>query len=57
VFLATLAGTLVGGGMMLAGRSARETRLPLGSFLSLAAIAVVFVGHPILRWYLRFYDV
>jgi leader peptidase (prepilin peptidase)/N-methyltransferase len=57
VFLATLSGTLVGVGMMAAGRSARETRLPLGSFLALAAIAVVFLGHPILRWYAGFYDV
>jgi len=57
VFLATLAGTLVGVGLMAAGRSARETRLPLGSFLALAAIVVVFAGHPILRWYAAFYDV
>jgi leader peptidase (prepilin peptidase)/N-methyltransferase len=57
IFLATLSGTLVGAGLMVAGRSARETRLPLGSFLALAAIVVVFAGHPILRWYAGFYDV
>lgn len=57
VFLATLSGTLVGVGMMAAGRSARDTRLPLGSFLALAAIAVVFAGRPILTWYAGFYDV
>jgi len=57
VFLATLAGTLVGVGLMAAGRPARETRLPLGSFLALAAIVVVFAGQAVLSWYAGFYDV
>jgi leader peptidase (prepilin peptidase)/N-methyltransferase len=57
VFLATLSGTLVGAGMMAAGRSARDTRLPLGTFLALGALVVVFAGQPILRWYAGFYDV
>jgi leader peptidase (prepilin peptidase)/N-methyltransferase len=51
LFLASLIGTLVGVGLMaFAGRSAQH-RLPLGTFLGLAGIAVVFMGEPLLRWY------
>ncbi len=32
-----------------------STRLPLGSFLSAAALYTIFAGDPILAWYLRFY--
>jgi len=51
VFVATLAGTLVGLGLMaFGGRSSRHP-LPLGTFLGLAGIAVVFAGQPVLDWY------
>jgi leader peptidase (prepilin peptidase)/N-methyltransferase len=51
VFAATLAGTVVGLGLMaLGGRSSRHP-LPLGTFLGAAAIAVVFAGQPVLDWY------
>jgi leader peptidase (prepilin peptidase)/N-methyltransferase len=51
VFVATLSGTLVGLGLMaFAGRSGRHA-LPLGTFLGLAGIAVVFAGEPVLDWY------
>ena len=51
VFMATLGGTLVGLALMaFAGRSGRHA-LPLGTFLGLAGIAVVFVGEPVLDWY------
>jgi leader peptidase (prepilin peptidase) / N-methyltransferase len=51
VFLASLAGTFVGVALMLfAGRTGQH-RLPLGTFLGLAGIAVVFAGDPLLRWY------
>ena len=54
VFLATLAGSLVGVWMIARGRSSKE-QLPLGTFLGFAAIAVVFVGRPILAWYGGFF--
>jgi leader peptidase (prepilin peptidase) / N-methyltransferase len=51
VFVATLAGTVVGLGLMaFGGRSSRHA-LPLGTFLGIAGIAVVFAGQPILDWY------
>ncbi len=51
IFLAALSGTLVGLGLMLVrGRTLRHA-LPLGTFLGLAAIAVLFAGEPLLRWY------
>jgi len=51
VFVATLAGTVVGLALMsFGGRSGRHA-LPLGTFLGIAAIAVVFSGQPVLDWY------
>ncbi len=54
VFAATLGGTVVGLGLMaLRGRSSRHA-LPLGTFLGIAGIAVVFGGKPVLDWYRGF---
>lgn len=51
VFLATLAGTAVGLGLMfLRGRSSQHA-LPLGTFLGLAALVVLFAGDPVIAWY------
>lgn len=51
VFAATLGGTVVGLGLMaFGGRSSRHA-LPLGTFLGLSGIAVVFVGQAVLDWY------
>jgi len=51
VFAATLGGTLVGLALMaFRGRSSRHA-LPLGTFLGIAGIAVVFAGQPVLDWY------
>jgi len=51
VFVATLAGTVVGLGLMaFGGRSSRHP-LPLGTFLGLTGIAVVFLGDPVIEWY------
>jgi leader peptidase (prepilin peptidase)/N-methyltransferase len=55
VLLASVAGTLVGLGMIaLRGRDMRHA-LPFGSFLGAAGIAVVFVGEAILAWYGGFF--
>jgi leader peptidase (prepilin peptidase) / N-methyltransferase len=51
VFIASLLGTLIGMGLILfAGRTGQH-KLPLGTFLGLAGIVVVFVGDPLLAWY------
>ena len=50
-FVASLAGTLIGLGLMLfRGRDARYA-LPLGTFLGIAGILVVFTGAPVVAWY------
>jgi leader peptidase (prepilin peptidase) / N-methyltransferase len=50
VFLAALAGALVGVALIGAGRSSRQP-LPLGTFLGAAAVLVVFAGEPLWSWY------
>jgi leader peptidase (prepilin peptidase)/N-methyltransferase len=55
VFLATLAGTLVGVGLIaLRGRGLGHA-LPLGTFLGGAALVALFGGDPILAWYGDFF--
>jgi leader peptidase (prepilin peptidase)/N-methyltransferase len=51
VFLAALAGTAVGVSLMVFGGRDGRYPLPLGTFLGLAGIAVVFAGEPVLTWY------
>lgn len=52
VFLGALAGSIVGLGLMAAGRG-RRARIPLGTFLAAAAIAVVFLGPGLWGLYQR----
>jgi len=51
VLLATLAGSIFGGAMMLLKRGDLATRLPLGTFLSAGGLVTLFAGEPILEWY------
>jgi leader peptidase (prepilin peptidase)/N-methyltransferase len=52
LLLASVGGTIVGIAVALWRRSSvRQQRVPLGTFLGLAAIAVVFTGPRLLRWY------
>ncbi len=56
VFLASVAGTVVGVAVAVwRRRSVRQQRIPLGTFLGLAAIVVVFLGSDLLEWYARFF--
>ncbi|HEY7516130.1 MAG TPA: prepilin peptidase [Vicinamibacteria bacterium] len=51
LFVASVAGTVVGLALMVfCGRSAQH-RLPLGTFLGLGALVSLFAGAPILAWY------
>lgn len=55
VFLASLAGTVVGLALMTArGHDARH-RLPLGTFLGAAGVATLFAGDALLGWYKGFF--
>jgi leader peptidase (prepilin peptidase)/N-methyltransferase len=52
LLLASVGGTIVGIAIALWQRSSvRQQRIPLGTFLGLAAIDVVFTGHRLLGWY------
>jgi leader peptidase (prepilin peptidase)/N-methyltransferase len=53
--LASFAGSLVGIGVMLAGRGGMTFALPFGTFLAVGALAAAVAGDPILAWYLGFY--
>jgi leader peptidase (prepilin peptidase)/N-methyltransferase len=51
VLLASLAGSVVGIAAMLVRRGGWQSRLPLGSFLGIGALVVLFFGRPLLGWY------
>jgi len=57
--LGALATMVFGVFIVTASRGQRQfssTRVPLGSFLSAAAIYAIYAGQPIIRWYLHFYE-
>ena len=53
--LSSLAGALVGVGLMLGGRGDLQRRLPFGTFLAAAAVFASLWGQPIVDWYAGFY--
>jgi leader peptidase (prepilin peptidase)/N-methyltransferase len=55
VFLASLAGMLVGLLAMALRGGDMKTKLPLGTFLGAAGIAALFVGDRLVAWYAAFY--
>lgn len=52
VFLASLAGTVVGLALMISGRGGRRTALPFGTFLAPAAWFAYVWGGDAVRWYI-----
>ena len=55
LLIASLAGSVFGGGMILLNRGSMKYALPLGSFLAAGALIATHVGQPMLAWYLGFY--
>jgi leader peptidase (prepilin peptidase)/N-methyltransferase len=51
VFVASVAGTVVGLGLIAWRGRDRQYPLPLGTFLGLAGVVVAFVGEPVTAWY------
>jgi len=51
VFLAALAGTAVGLGLIAFRGRTGQHKLPFGTFLGFAGIAVVFIGERLVAWY------
>lgn len=55
VFLGTLAGAVAGLFLVATKRGSRRMKVPLGTFLALGALTVIFVGEPLLGWYRGLY--
>ena len=53
---ASVLGSLVAGGLMLSGRAGWQSKLPLGTFLSLAALPVSLAGEAVVKWYEGLYS-
>lgn len=53
--LASILGSLVGVGMILARRGDMKYALPFGTFLAIAAMFAAATGEPIVNWYMGFY--
>ncbi|MFP5377618.1 MAG: prepilin peptidase [Acidimicrobiia bacterium] len=51
LFLAFLSASVIGVGLMAAGRKGRKDAIPFGPFLALGAVVAVLAGDPLLRWY------
>jgi len=51
-FLGSLAGALIGIGLMAGRGGGRMMRIPFGPFLALGAVVTLFYGQEILSWYL-----
>ena len=52
VMMPSIAGSVVGGLMILFGRGGMKTALPFGTFLALGAALAAAVGPAVLEWYL-----
>jgi leader peptidase (prepilin peptidase)/N-methyltransferase len=53
---ASFAGSLLGIGMLIAGRGGMKAALPFGTFLAVGALAATVVGEPLFAWYLGMYQ-
>ena len=55
LIIASFAGSLFGGAMIVTGRGGMQAALPFGTFLAVGALIAAVAGDPILTWYLGFY--
>lgn len=53
--LASIAGAVIGVGLMAVQRGTMKYALPFGTFLALGAVVAMLAGQPIIDWYLGFY--
>ncbi len=53
--LSSVAGSLVGVGLIATGRGSLGSKLPFGTFIALGAIAASLVGGRLVAWYLSLY--
>jgi leader peptidase (prepilin peptidase)/N-methyltransferase len=52
LLLGSFLGSIVGILAVSGGRARGQTKLPFGTFLAPAAVLVLFVGRPLIDWYL-----
>jgi leader peptidase (prepilin peptidase)/N-methyltransferase len=52
---ASLIGSLTAGALMVTGRADWQSKLPLGTFLAVAAVPVALVGNVVIAWYAAFF--
>jgi prepilin signal peptidase PulO-like enzyme (type II secretory pathway) len=57
IFVASLLGTLVALPLLAAKKAKRNTHLPFGPFLIIAAVVVVLWGAPLIDWYTNLYSI
>jgi prepilin signal peptidase PulO-like enzyme (type II secretory pathway) len=55
VLLAYFVGSFVGLGLIIFGRKKWDSQIPLGVFLSVSTIFVIFYGEAIINWYFGFF--
>ena len=53
LFFSSLTGSLVGGALMVARKEDGKLAIPFGPFLTFSAMAYVFFGEKLVRWYLN----
>ena len=53
---ASFSGSLIGLGIIAAGRGGMKAALPFGTFLAVGALVAAVAGDPLLTWYLGFYE-
>ncbi len=53
IFIAYFIGSIIGISLILIGRKKMDSQIPLGVFLSVASIIVLFWGREIIEWYLK----
>jgi prepilin signal peptidase PulO-like enzyme (type II secretory pathway) len=56
LFAAYLLGAVFGLGLMAAGKKQFGSKLPCGTFLSVATIITMFYGNELLQWYVRVFN-
>ena len=51
LLVGSLMGTVIGGGYLMLSGKGKKTPLPFGTFLCAAALAALFTGEAVWRWY------
>ena len=52
LFLAYILGAFVGVGMIVSKKATRKTPIPFGTFLAMGTVITLFLGQPMIDWYL-----